>query len=605
MSGTVGPISANSVSARRPPASQPRSSWNPFFWLRNQLGLKMAIVVVGVVAFLPVAILLVLSFYDQQVLSRPGALTISNYVSLASQRSTWVALGNTVIFMAGGAAIAVALGTVMAFAVTNVKIPFPNVMRLLPLGTLLIPALLKDSSWLMLFEQHSGLVNTWLRAWVGSDTLISVSTLPGLTIAAGVFMSPTAYVVMLAPLGALDRSYLEASNVAGARTWRTLLHIVLPMVRPAIISAAILATLTIASSFETPIILGSPGRIVTYMTLIYNTVSGAALHLNTAATQSVFYLIVTSIVLVFYMRATRNERRFVVVQGKGNRSARIESRPLSIGLTIVILLQGLLGFIGPIAITVVVSFLPFFTTTAGNPFTRWTLKNYRTVLADPTVQGSILTSTALALATVVGALVVGLVISYAALKSGLRHSRLNELVGMAPLAVPPTVYSVGLLLAVLSTPAIARVLYGSIWVMFIASVVAFLPLVTRLLTSALIQIQDDLLHASTLSGASRWTTVRRIVVPLLRPAIASAAAVVFLQSYRELGAIVLLVSTNTNLVPFIIFSYLRGGNFTDVAALNMLSLIVPVLLGLLALGLGASRTRSRTRARGLLSAVSQ
>jgi iron(III) transport system permease protein len=231
-----------------------------------------------------------------------------------------------------------------------------------------------------------------------------------------------------------------------------------------------------------------------------------------------------------------------------------------------------------------------------------TVTNYETLIADPHVEQALVSSTLLAIATVVGALLIGGLISYVALKGGFQHARWIELIGMAPLAVPPTVYSVGLLLTVLSSPAIAAVAYGSVWVMFIASVFAFLPIVTRLLTSALIQIQDDLLNAATVSGAGRLHTIRTILIPLLRPAVASAAAVVFMLSYRELGAVVLLVSNNTQLIPSVIFRYLEGGNFTQVAALNIIMIIVPIVFATLAFSFGAGRRGSRQRAaRSLIS----
>jgi iron(III) transport system permease protein len=112
----------------------------------------------------------------------------------------------------------------------------------------------------------------------------------------------------------------------------------------------------------------------------------------------------------------------------------------------------------------------------------------------------------------------------------------------------------------------------------------------RMMTSSLIQVQDELLDASALSGASMLRTIRTILLPILRPVILYAIGVVFVMAYRELGAIVLLVANNTVIVPYTAFVFWETGGYPMLSALNVVTLIVPLVLLLAAFALNRSQS---------------
>jgi iron(III) transport system permease protein len=364
------------------------------------------------------------------------------------------------------------------------------------------------------------------------------------------------------------------------------------MILPALLSAVTLIVIIIASAFETPVIIGMPAGVNTYMSLVYEEVSSPSGGLNLAATQGVLYLVLTLIMMAFYMLATRNERRFVAIAGKGHEHVLLHAPVLRWVMTAVILIYGLLAFVGPLVLTALTSFIHFYTAVDGNPFKNFTLDNYREVWLSPQVREAIVTSGVLALIIALGVVVLGGLLTFVALKTKSRFRRVCEFIAMAPIAIPAIVYSAGLLLTVLSVPGLARIAYGTRSVMVVAEVICFLPLTMRMMTSSLIQIQDDLLDASLLSGASTLRTVRRIVQPILRPVIVSAIGVVFVLSYRELGAVVLLVANNTVIVPYSSFVFWVYGGYPMLSALNMVTLVVPLALLLVAFGLNRGRPQT-------------
>ena len=192
-------------------------------------------------------------------------------------------------------------------------------------------------------------------------------------------------------------------------------------------------------------------------------------------------------------------------------------------------------------------------------------------------------SVELALIVSVVTVVLGITLSFVALKTRIRGRRVVEVIATMPIGLPPVVFSAALLITVLSIPGFVT-LYGTIVPLVIACVVVNLPFAIRVLTGAVIAIQNQLLEASYASGAGTMRTVGRILVPLLLPAAGNAALLVFVNSLLQLGAVVFLITPSFNLLPTTIFSLWGTGNFGLVNALNVVSVAVPVaLLGIVAL----------------------
>jgi iron(III) transport system permease protein len=247
-------------------------------------------------------------------------------------------------------------------------------------------------------------------------------------------------------------------------------------------------------------------------------------------------------------------------------------------LLAVILGYGVLVFIWPLILIVLLSFLPFYSVVNGNPFQHFTLVNYHNAFVDSQLRSSIVTSTILAACVAVAAVGMALLLAWIALKSRSRARHAADVLAMAPIAIPPMVLSLGLLLTVLSVPGLGPVLYGSNTLMFLADLIVFMPLSMRLVSSTLIQLQDELIEAARAAGASPWRTIRTVVIPIVRPALYYTAAVVFVLSYRELAAIVLIPAENVPLVPYAaLVSWLAGG-IPELAALNVVTMLIPLVV---------------------------
>jgi iron(III) transport system permease protein len=540
------------------------------------LGL-LTLVVAGLAVTLPIVILVALGF-NTSVSIWSWSLTLDNYAKLLSDPIIWSALWNTVVFTVGGAVTAVALGTLLAWGVTSVNTPGRSVLRILPVLSLILPPLVKDPAWILFFSPRTGLVNLALHNLFGTTWVFNVFSMAGMISVAGIFTAPIAYIIMLQPFDSIDRSFLDASRMSGARLSTSVRKVIIPMILPALLSATTYVVIVLSSSFETPIIVGLPAHIPTFMSLIYDVVSSASQGLNIAAAQGSLYLILTITMVGGYIMATRNERRFVSITGRGHEHMVLELRGWRWVLAAILLLYAILAFIGPLVITVVVAFLPFYSATGGNPFVNFTLKNFVEVFSTPGVAGAIKTSTFIGFFVAGGTVIVAGLLSYVSLKTRYRFRRAADAISMAPIAVPHLVYSLGMLVTVLATPGLAYFAYGTLGLMIFAEIIIFLPLAVRLLSSALIHLPDELIEAAVVSGSSPQRTLRTVVVPIMLPAILYAFSVVFILAFRELGSVVLLVAQNTVIVPYQSLTFWISGGYPMLSALNIVALMVPLIL---------------------------
>jgi iron(III) transport system permease protein len=562
-------------------------------------GLAACVLTLAVI-IVPIAIVIVSGF-----LSRPlgggGAFTLEHYAYVLGDYKAIPQLATTLAFAVGSTIIAVGLAGICAWGIAFVDLPFKRVLRLMPLAVLILPTLLKDPAWIELYSPKIGLINLALMKTFGLEgPVFNIYTLTGMILSAGVNLMPVAFIILLAPFEHLDQSFAEASRMSGARPWRTIRKVVIPILAPAFLSAIALTMILVASAFETPILIGLPGGVVTYMSAIFGSVTGAVqADLNRAAAQSTVYLILTGALLAWYMLATRKERRFVSISSQARINRGVSSPFVRYLFLAIFIVYFIIAFVLPMAMTLLVSFLPFYSVSSGNPLRPgFSLVHYADILTDKRVIRAFATSLWVSAVAVVASLSVAAGLTYIAFKTNIPGRRYAEILGTLPISIPALVFGFALLITFVSIPG-ARIFYSSYAPMIVAEVVIFLPFAIRVMSAALIQVENSLLEAGRLAGASRGRVFRDILLPILGPALLNAGALVFILSFRELGAVVLLIAAYTVLVPTVTFETWIAANLGGVAALNVVALIVPAA----AMGVGYLLIRGIVRLVNMRNAV--
>jgi iron(III) transport system permease protein len=239
--------------------------------------------------------------------------------------------------------------------------------------------------------------------------------------------------------------------------------------------------------------------------------------------------------------------------------------------------------------------LPYFallkaaiTTTLAEPLSlqTLTLKHVRFVLFEfsPT-RLAFQNTVVLAVATATTGTALALVVSYATARRLVAGHRLLNFLATAPIAVPGIVLGVGLFLAYTRGPV---VLYGTLWILFLAYLTIELPAAYQQLQSAFRSIHPELEEAGRLFGAGRMRILRDILAPLLKSGVIAAWCFIFIGVMRELSAAVMLFTAQTKVISVVIYDLNESGDLGAISVLGIALLAVTFAIVYLAQRVGGA-----------------
>lgn len=141
--------------------------------------------------------------------------------------------------------------------------------------------------------------------------------------------------------------------------------------------------------------------------------------------------------------------------------------------------------------------------------------------------------------------------------------------------VPSVVLGAAVLFLYLFVPV---PIYGTVWIIVVALVARFLPRASRLIQTALLQLDDGLIEAARVTGASPFTVTRKILLPLLRPALLKSWLWVFAHALGELPIALLLTgSDNRTLVVELWTTFTSSADFPQASALAVIILMISTI----------------------------
>jgi iron(III) transport system permease protein len=118
------------------------------------------------------------------------------------------------------------------------------------------------------------------------------------------------------------------------------------------------------------------------------------------------------------------------------------------------------------------------------------------------------------------------------------------------------------------------VLYGTLWILFLAFITIELPAGYQQLAAALRALHPELEEASRIFGANRLRSLWQITAPLLRSSVIATWCFVFIGVIRELSATIMLTTTNTKVVSVIIYDLNESGDLGAIADLGITLLVI-------------------------------
>lgn len=543
---------------------------------------RVLVLVVGALTIAPVAMLAFGSVSEG--LDAFGAFTLAKYAAAYTDPALLAVLWNTLVFVLGSTLLATLLALVLAYLNTRTDIPFKFIFGVLAIVPMMIPHLLFSVAWALLLNPSNGLVNRALVDLLGlQGPLLNIYSLPGMIFVEGLLNMPIAYLIIAPAMASFDVSLEESSRVCGSSPWRTLLRITLPVLRPAILAAFVLGVVRALASYAVPRVLGTPGRVDVLATYLYEMVStGFSPDWGRAAALGMSAL-ATSIALVWVYRALTGESsRFVTVSSRGWRPSVVALGRMRLPLTAGVALLSLFIVVLPVLVLLYTSLVPYAMLPSAQAFAQMSLRHWTAVFDDPTSLLALRNSLVLAVAGATIGVLLSLLIAHVTVRQRSRAAGTLETLTFLSFSFPGIVIGIGFMWFFVRTP-----LYATLWALLIGYVATYLPYGVRPLASALVQVHTHLEESSLVCGASRATTLRRIVAPLLVPGIVSAWILMATMFLRELTLSVVLSRPGSEVLAVQILAYADDGLWGRLSALGMVMIAISTVLVVLAHAAGS------------------
>ena len=544
------------------------------------------ILIVGFLTVCPVVMLLLGSFSEG--LTSFGSFTLDKYVAGYTDPLLAEILLNTVIFTVGSALVATVLALFLAYVNTRTNLPFKFLFSVISIIPMMIPHILFSVSWVLLLNPSNGILNRLMVQLFGLDgAFFNIYSLSGMILVEGLLDLPIAYLIIAPAMSAFDVTLEESSKVCGASTMRTLFRVTLPILRPAILAAAILVVVRSLASFAVPSVVGMPGRIYVLSTYIYRSISsGFAADFGKAAAIGMSAL-AASIVLIYVYRYLTSERaKYVTVSSRGFKPTQLDLKQYKVPVFIIVGLLCFLLIVLPVLVLFYTSMLPYSMVPSARAFSMMSWDNWIDVLKDPISLLSLKNSLILGVVGATLGVVLSIFVSYVIVKVRSKASGFLESLSFLSFSFPGIVIGVGFMWFFVQTP-----LYGTIWALLIGYIATYLPYGVRPLSSAFVQIHDHLEESSRICGASAFYTMRRIVIPLLVPGIVSGWILMATMFVRELSLSVVLSRPGSEVLAVQILRFAEDGLWGKLSALGIIMIFMSSALVVLVTLLGKKLTR--------------
>jgi iron(III) transport system permease protein len=378
---------------------------------------------------------------------------------------------------------------------------------------------------------------------------------------------PIAYLTLKAVLANVDPNLEDSAFSLGARRWRVFRTITLRLTTPGLANAFLLVSAASLADFATPLILGGtkfpvlPTQAFLQITGLYDMRGGAAL----------CFLLLVPALAIFAGQRWFTERRggsFVTVTGKVGAATRVKSlSPAAVAALAVAC--------GLVVALVLVCYLLIFAASivrALGADNSLSLAHYAHVFSGglKAVRDTLVIAVICMPVGGLFAVVLGFLVS----RTQFPGRRTLEFVSMMNYALPGTIVGIAYLVAFNDAPL---ALTGTAFILVVCYVFRYSLAGTRATSAVLAQIDPSLEEASASLGARRDVTFRRVVLPLVRPALLAGMTVLFIRAMTAISATIFLVSLDWSLVTVRILEGITNLELGQASAFSVLVILLVYL----------------------------
>ncbi|WP_206705332.1 ABC transporter permease [Marinomonas colpomeniae] len=439
---------------------------------------------------------------------------------------------------------------------------------------------------LILLLGASGTFTEWLNAFFEVELGGWIYGFWGLWLAQTLSYTPIAFLVLIGVVEGVSPSMEEASQTLGASPTKTFFTISLPLMRPGLANAFLLGFIESMADLGNALVLGGDYQVLSAQ--IFFAIAGASADDGKAATLAIVLLIFT-LTTFFIQKRWVGKTNYTTVTGKGDGGS---YGPLP-KLVKFLSLGTALPWVAFTFTVYVMILLGGFVETWGvdNSFS---LTHYaeafriefvnNSMMASGVAWDSLFTTLLLAIIAMPLTSFLGLLTGYLLSRVDFPGKAYFEFGTMLSFAIPGIVIGVSYVIAFNQAP-IDLTYTGMIIVL--CFVFRNMSVGVRSGIASLSQLDKGLDEASITLGATGFTTLRRIIFPLIKQAIVSSMIYSFIRSITSVSAVIFLVSADYNLSSAYIIGLVESNRFgVAIAYATALIVIMSVAILLMKLLIG-------------------
>ncbi len=497
--------------------------------------MKKYIYIIAIIAFTFLVILPLISMFAGSFVNN-GVFTIEHYFDLLNKSTLFLLLKSAGIAFSV-AAIATLIGGFIAFILTKTNLPMKNMFKLIFLIPLFISPYIIAVSWVDFFIMFEN----------GKSFIYSPF---GVIFVLSIIFSPLSMIIISSSLANLS-SRLEEAGLMITTYPKIVLKILLPLIKPAIISSFILVFVLAISEFSVPAFLS----VNVFTTEIFTQFS--AFYNYDSAVANSFVLILICVSLLMAERYYLSDAPFLSVSSKSHSVKIIELKKSKNYLLFILVSYVFISVIIPILVLSIQSFQ----------------ESADTLLqAFAFLSTNIIDSLFYSATGAVFLVIFGFVFAYISEREKFKSVNLILLITFG---IPSTVLGVGLI-KFFNTPNF-NFIYSGFWIIIIGYLGRFIFIAEKLIANAIKQIPLSFEESAKLIGANFFIRIKKILFPLISDGLFGAFLIGFIFCLGELGTTILVYPPGTSLMPIKVYTIMANAPQSLTSAMSLIVLLITVI----------------------------
>ena len=519
----------------------------------------LIIIVFAIFLIYPLLSLLLDGFKD----SKSGVWSLMNYIQFFSKKYYTSALVNSFKLTISVTVIAVLIGVPLAYFMSFYKIKGKGVLEVLFIISMMSPNFIGAYSWILLLGRN-GSVTKFLEKALGIN-MPSIYGFAGMLLVFSLKLYPFIYIYVSGALKKIDVALSEAAESLGCGGLKKVFTVIMPLITPTLVAAALLVFMNCMADFGTPALIGEGYRVMP--TLVYSEFVGeSGGSANFAACMATIMIIITALVF-FLQKWYINTKSFTM---SSIRPIQPKEPKGIFKVLIYIYIYMLAGLsIIPQAMVVYTSFKATKMQVFVDGFS---LGSYKKV-ADKAL-AAVTNTYVFCFFAIVIIITLGMLIAYLTVRRRSVLTSAIDSIAMFPYIVPGSVLGITLLIAFNHQPLM---LAGTAFIIIISLVIRRLAYTLRSSSAILYQISPSMEEAAVSLGDTPAKSFVKVTAKMMLPGVASGAILSWITIINELSSSVMLYTSKTKTMSVAIYNEVIRASYGPAAALASILTLTTVI----------------------------